>query len=118
MVYIYFHTKNLNWSLFWSDLAWKNVGFFKKNKLPPYTLTGFDLTNKLQSPPLQAIPLDHGLGQEWKNVGTFHGNWEYLRVSWYILCPFGVFVVIWYILSRFVILYQEKSGKPAFLAFE
>jgi hypothetical protein len=31
---------------------------------------------------------------------------------WYILWPFGYFVVIWYIFPRFGILCQEKSGNP------
>jgi hypothetical protein len=40
---------------------------------------------------------------------------------WSILLPFGIlyghlvyFVVIWYAFPRFGMLYQEKSGNPAF----
>jgi hypothetical protein len=43
----------------------------------------------------------------------------YLMAIWYILLSIGKFngrllhfVVIWYIFSRFGILYQEKSGNP------
>jgi hypothetical protein len=32
--------------------------------------------------------------------------------TWYILRPFGIFMVIWYIIHRFGMLYQDKSGKP------
>jgi hypothetical protein len=42
-------------------------------------------------------------------------------VIWSILRPFGIFcghlvyfIVIWYIFPRFGMLYQEKSGNPAF----
>jgi hypothetical protein len=31
---------------------------------------------------------------------------------WNILLTFGIFVFIWYIISSFSIMYQEKSGIP------
>jgi hypothetical protein len=34
------------------------------------------------------------------------------RSFWYILRPFGNFVVIWYVFFRFGTLCQEKSGNP------
>jgi hypothetical protein len=44
-----------------------------------------------------------GLGVE--NVG-------YFMAIRYILLPFGMFLVIWYMSSCFGMLYQEKSGNP------
>jgi hypothetical protein len=37
---------------------------------------------------------------------------EYITAIGYVLCTFGHFVVIWYIIPHFGILYQEKSGNP------
>jgi hypothetical protein len=37
--------------------------------------------------------------------GQFYGHLVHLR-------PFGIFMVIWYIISRFGMLDQEKSGNP------
>jgi hypothetical protein len=59
------------------------------------------------------------LGKFWKalyvmeNAGIFYSHLEYFTVIWYILYPFVNVVVIWYILPRFGILCQEKSGNPA-----
>jgi hypothetical protein len=47
-----------------------------------------------------------------ENAGTVYGHLEYFTVIWYILWPFGNFVVILYIFPRFGILCQEKSGNP------
>jgi hypothetical protein len=51
-------------------------------------------------------------GLSMDDVGIFNGHW-------YILRPFDIldghlvyFVVIWYIFTRFGMLYQEKSGNP------
>jgi hypothetical protein len=40
------------------------------------------------------------------------GIYIYDHVVYFILFPFGNFVVIWYIFPRFGILDQEKSGNP------
>jgi hypothetical protein len=54
--------------------------------------------------------------------GIFCGNLVYFVVIWYMLWPFGTFMVVWYIYgrllyySRFGKLHQEKSGKPAGLS--
>jgi hypothetical protein len=41
--------------------------------------------------------------------------WDICNTArWYILWPFGNFVVILYISPRFGTLSQEKSGKPGF----
>jgi hypothetical protein len=37
---------------------------------------------------------------------------EYITAIGYVLCTFGHFVVIWYIIPRFGTLYQENSGNP------
>jgi hypothetical protein len=42
---------------------------------------------------------------QWKRVVYFTAVWSILR-------PFGIFGAIWYIFSRFGILYLEKSGNP------
>jgi hypothetical protein len=49
----------------------------------------------------------------------------YFMALWSILRPFGIFcghsvylMVIWYSFSRFVMLYQEKSGNPAAYSVE
>jgi hypothetical protein len=47
-----------------------------------------------------------------ENAGIFYGHLEYLTVIWYILWPFGNFVVIWHIFPRFGKLCREKSGNP------
>jgi hypothetical protein len=47
-----------------------------------------------------------------ENVGIVNGHLEYLTSIWNILGTFGKFVVIWYIIPRFGMLYQEKSGNP------
>jgi hypothetical protein len=68
---------------------------------------------------------------EWKmlvclwSFGIFYGHLEYFTVIWNILRSFGIFyghlvyiwpfgnvVVIWYIIPRFGLLCQEKSGNP------
>jgi hypothetical protein len=41
-------------------------------------------------------------------------NYNYFTAIWYCLWPSGIFVVIWYIISHFGVLYQEKSCNPAF----
>jgi hypothetical protein len=50
------------------------------------------------------------------DVGTFYGHLVFFTVFCYILRTFGIFfgvyLVIWYIFSRFGILYEEKSGNP------
>jgi hypothetical protein len=59
------------------------------------------------------------------NLGIIWGTLEwkmfvYFLVIWYIVQPMGIFYVsaafdnFWYIFPRFGILYQEKSGNPAF----
>jgi hypothetical protein len=48
-----------------------------------------------------------------ENVGMFYDRLEYITAIWYILWPFGNFVVILYISPRFGILCQEKSSNPA-----
>jgi hypothetical protein len=59
-----------------------------------------------------------------KNWGKFWRvlQWKmmvYLTAIWSISLPFGIFfghlvyfMVIWYIVPRFGMLYQEKSGNP------
>jgi hypothetical protein len=47
-----------------------------------------------------------------ENAGIFRRHLEYFTAIWYILCPFGNVVVIWYMFPRFGILCQEKSGNP------
>jgi hypothetical protein len=37
----------------------------------------------------------------------------YCVAIWAILRPLDIFLAIWYISSRFGMLYQEKSGNPA-----
>jgi hypothetical protein len=43
------------------------------------------------------------------DVGLFY---VYLTSIWCMLWPFGIFNIIWYIFSRFGMLYQEISGNP------
>jgi hypothetical protein len=43
-------------------------------------------------------------------LGIFHGDLGYFMTIWYLLCSFGAFY------SGFGIMYQEKSGNPAFQA--
>jgi hypothetical protein len=50
---------------------------------------------------------------QWKKLVSFMSIWS-------ILMPFGTFcghmlyfVIIWYIFSRFGMMYKEKSGNPA-----
>jgi hypothetical protein len=47
-----------------------------------------------------------------ENVGIFYVHLEYVTAIWYILCSFRTSEVIWYILPRFGLLCQEKSGNP------
>jgi hypothetical protein len=48
-----------------------------------------------------------------ENAGLFYGRLEYFTLIWYISCPLGNVVVIWYIFPRVGILCHEKSGNPA-----
>jgi hypothetical protein len=62
-----------------------------------------------------------------EDFGIFYGHLVYFTAIWYIFCPFGIFcgnflyfvaiwyifIVIWYIFSRFGMLFKEKSGNPA-----
>jgi hypothetical protein len=50
-----------------------------------------------------------------EGVGIFYGHLVYFIARRYILWPFGIFLAIWYIFSRFGMLYKEKSGNPDFL---
>jgi hypothetical protein len=52
-----------------------------------------------------------GFGME--NVGIFYDNMVYFTAIWYILWPFGIVCVNWYIFPVLVCLDQEKSGNPA-----
>jgi hypothetical protein len=45
--------------------------------------------------------------------GIFYEHLVHFMVFCYILWTFEKFLVIWYIFSRFGILYKEKSGNPA-----
>jgi hypothetical protein len=45
-------------------------------------------------------------------VGIFSAHLEYNMANLYILWSFANFEVIWYILPRFGILCEEKSGNP------
>jgi hypothetical protein len=47
-----------------------------------------------------------------ENVGIFYGHLEYSTAIWSILRPLGKVGEIWYVLPRFGILFQEKSGNP------
>jgi hypothetical protein len=47
-----------------------------------------------------------------ENVGIVYGHLEYIKAIWYILWALVNLVLIWYILHRFGILCQEKSGNP------
>jgi hypothetical protein len=48
-----------------------------------------------------------------ENLGTFFDHLVYFTVIGNILCPFGIFRGNLVYLTRFGILYQEKSGNPA-----
>jgi hypothetical protein len=39
---------------------------------------------------------------------------QWLLGSWMMVCKSGNLMVIWYIIPRFGLLFQEKSGNPAF----
>jgi hypothetical protein len=64
-----------------------------------------------------------------RHLGIFSWSLEWkilicIMVIWNILRPFSIFyvhlvyfIVNWYMLSRFGILYQEKSGNPAWVRF-
>jgi hypothetical protein len=51
-------------------------------------------------------------GRGMGKVGVLYDCLEYITAVWYMLCPFGNLVTIWYIFPRFGILCQEKSGNP------
>jgi hypothetical protein len=46
-----------------------------------------------------------------EDVGILYGHLVYFTPVWYILRPFGIFYGY---LTRFGMLYQEKSGNPGF----
>jgi hypothetical protein len=48
------------------------------------------------------------------SFGLSLGHLVYFTAIWYILWPSGIFIVIWYIFSRFGMLFKEKSGNPGF----
>jgi hypothetical protein len=45
-------------------------------------------------------------------VCYIYGHLVCFMATWYVLWPFGNFVVSWYIVPIYYILYQEKSGNP------
>jgi hypothetical protein len=46
-------------------------------------------------------------------VGILYVHLVYLMSIWFILLPFGILLVIWYIFAYlFGMLYEEKSGNP------
>jgi hypothetical protein len=47
-----------------------------------------------------------------EDVGIFYGRLVYLTAIWYFCGRSVYFMVIWYIISRFGILYRQKSGNP------
>jgi hypothetical protein len=49
---------------------------------------------------------------EWKMFLHFMPISNISTAIWYILWPFGNLVVIWYIFTRFGILYHLNSGNP------
>jgi putative exporter of polyketide antibiotics len=49
-----------------------------------------------------------------KDIGKFYGHLVYVTAISYILWPCGIFLVIFVYLARFGVLYQQKSGNPAF----
>jgi hypothetical protein len=48
-----------------------------------------------------------------ENVPIFYGHSECFTAFWNILWSFCNAAIVWYILHRFGILCQEKSGNPA-----
>jgi hypothetical protein len=46
-----------------------------------------------------------------------YGHLVYFVAIWSILWLFGIFMVIWYIFTRFCLLYKEKSGNPGLQPF-
>jgi hypothetical protein len=49
---------------------------------------------------------------EWKMFYIFYAHLEYIMFIWYVLWPFGNFVVVWDIFQLYGNLCQEKSGNP------
>jgi hypothetical protein len=49
-----------------------------------------------------------GLAME--NVGIFYVHLVNFPAIWYTLCPVGIFSHVWYIFTRFGMLYQDQSG--------
>jgi hypothetical protein len=47
-------------------------------------------------------------------VGILDAHFVYFAPIWYILWPFGIFHGYLAYVSRFGMLYQEKSGNPAY----
>jgi hypothetical protein len=45
-----------------------------------------------------------------EDVGPFYGHLVHFTAFWYILWQFGYFMFIWYVFTRFGMLYQGKSG--------
>jgi hypothetical protein len=52
------------------------------------------------------------VGLAMENLGIFYDHLVYFAAIGNILWPYGIFVVIWYIIPRFGTLDQEKSGNP------
>jgi hypothetical protein len=52
-----------------------------------------------------------------ENVGIFKGHLVYLQLFGIFYARLVHFVFIWYIFSRFGIMYLEKSGNPGWDAF-
>jgi hypothetical protein len=52
-----------------------------------------------------------------KKVGIFYGHLKYITAIWYILWPFGNFVVSLVYFPHFGILNKEKSGNPGWDGF-
>jgi hypothetical protein len=48
-----------------------------------------------------------------EDVGIFYVHLVNFPAIWHILWLFGIFYPVWYIFTRFGMLYQEKSGNPA-----
>jgi hypothetical protein len=51
---------------------------------------------------------------QWKILGSFMTIWSIFRPLKIFYVHLVYFVVIWYISTRFGILYQEKSGNPVY----
>jgi hypothetical protein len=47
------------------------------------------------------------------DVGVFYGHLVYFPAIWHILRPFRICSIVLVHFTRFGMLYQEKSGKPA-----